>query len=101
MPTTRSRRCGVAFVLLLSIAGPVSGQVDTIPRRSLFTWRDAAILEGFAIATVAIAPLDLRIAERLQDSTVQESRLLSHGADFVRTVADPGAFVIGIGMYTY
>jgi membrane-associated phospholipid phosphatase len=95
----RIRPTGVALLLLLSSAETLFAQADSIPRRRLWTWKDAAILEAFAIATVAIAPLDLRIAQRIQDSTVQENRRMRQMAEFVRTVADPGSVVIGVGMY--
>ena len=101
MFSTRIRRLGVALLLSLSVGEPLSAQADSIPRRRLWTWKDAAILEGFAIATVAIAPLDTRIAQRLQNTNVQENVRMRQTADFVRTVADPGSVVIGVGMYTY
>jgi membrane-associated phospholipid phosphatase len=87
--------------LALAWAAPLSAQADTIPRAPLVTWRDAAIIEGFAILAVAAAPLDRRMAERLRDSTLQSNMKLRKAARFVRTVADPGAFLIGAGMYAY
>src|SRR5207248_6208625 len=95
------RRVGLACALLLSVASRMSAQLDTISRGAMFTWRDAAILEGFAIATVAIAPLDTRVAKRLRDPYLQDNRKLRRTAEFVRTVAEPGAAVIGVGMYAY
>jgi len=77
----------------------VHAQADTIPRTNLFTWRDAAILEGFAILAVAAAPLDVRMAHRLRDSTLQSNRWLRKTAETVRTIADPGAYLIGAGLY--
>ena len=67
----------------------------------MFSWRDMAILEAFAIATVATAPLDTRLAERIQNPSLQDNARLRRGADLVRTVTDPGAVIIGVGMYTY
>lgn len=90
-----------AAALLCAAAGQAIAQVDTLPRKPLFTWRDAAILEAFAIATVAIAPLDRRIANHLQDPTVQSNRAMRDAAVFVETVTDPGSFIIGGGMYLY
>jgi PAP2 superfamily len=69
--------------------------------RPFFTWRDAAIIEAFAIATVAVAPLDKKWANRLQDPSVQENRTMRDVSKFVETVADPGSVIIGVGMYTY
>lgn len=90
-----------AICLLLAAAGRLDAQADTISRRPFFTWRDVAIIEAFAIATVAVAPLDTRIAGRLQDSTLQANRAMRRAADFVETVTDPGAAMIGIGLYAY
>jgi membrane-associated phospholipid phosphatase len=98
---TPIRRPGLALLGSLLIAVPLGAQTDTLPRRPFFTWRDAAILEAFAIATVAIAPLDTRLAQRLQNNTVQENDLARRTARFVETVTDPGAFIIGGGMYVY
>ncbi len=79
----------------------LTAQSDSVPRVKFFTWKDAAILEAFAIATVAIAPLDTRIALRLQDSLVQENELMRKTAVVVETVTDPGAVIIGVGLYTF
>jgi membrane-associated phospholipid phosphatase len=89
------------FTLLVALAPSeqLLGQVDTIPRTNLFTWRDVAILEGFAILAVAAAPLDRKWALRLQDSLAQRNMRLRKTARIVRTVAMPGAFVIGTAMY--
>jgi len=76
-------------------------QPDTTQRKPFFGWRDVALLEAFAIATVAVAPLDKKLAERIQNPNVQDNERLREGAKFVKTVADPGSFIIGIGMYTY
>lgn len=101
MSSILSRRFGVALLLSLAGAQPLCAQADSVKRRPFFTWRDVAILEGFAIVTVAIAPLDTRLAQRLQNATVQENRLMRRTATFVETVTDPGAFLIGAGLYTY
>lgn len=92
----------VVAAVALALAGQTLGaQADTVARKPFFTWRDAAIIEAFAIATVAIAPLDRRLADRLQDSTVQENRAMKNTAAFVETVTEPGSFIIGGGMYLY
>ena len=89
---------GMAVVAALSIA---SASPLTAQSKPLFTWEDGALIAGFLAATAAIAPLDLSIANRLQDSTVQENRTLGRMATFVRTVADPGSVIIGVTLYTY
>lgn len=95
------RRYSWALLLSLCVTLPVQAQADSVPRKPYFTWRDAAILEAFAIATVAIAPLDTRLAHRLQNQSVQDNRLMRRTAIFVETVTDPGSFLIGAGLYVY
>lgn len=91
-----------ATLLLLASAAALGAQTDTTRKReSFFSWRDAAMLEGFAIATVAAAPLDRSFAERLQNKTVQENELLRHTAHTVEQITDPGSMIIGLGLYTY
>ena len=90
----------VIFLLALAVRA-LGAQVDTLPSGPFFIWRDAAILEGFVIATVAAAPLDKSFAQRLQNPSVQENQTMRTAADFVRLVADPGSVIIGVGMYTY
>jgi membrane-associated phospholipid phosphatase len=102
------RSLSATALLLVCAAAPLLAQTDSVPRKPdsapskpFFTWRDVAILEAFAIATVAIAPLDTRLANRLQDATFQENRFLRNTAHFVENVTDPGAFLIGTGLYVY
>ena len=84
-------RIAAAVVCCFTVVAPLGAQADTISARPFFTWRDVAILEAFAIATVAVAPLDRKWANHLQDSTVQDNRAMKDVATFVETVADPGA----------
>lgn len=91
-----------AFTLVAVASLPLDAQSGaTGPTKSLFTWGDAALVGSFLVGTVAVAPLDRAIADRLLDSTVQENRFLGRVATFVRTVADPGSVVIGVSMYAY
>ena len=101
MSSFHTRLPGVALLLTLVAPPALHAQADSVGRRPFFMWRDLAILEAFAIATVAIAPLDTRFAQHLQDSTVQENRLMRKTATIVEKVTDPGAFLIGAGLYTY
>lgn len=88
-------------MLAVGRAGDVLAQADSVARRPYFTWRDLALLEAFAIATVAVHPLDVKLAHRLQDRNVQANRRMRDAAEFVETVTDPGSFIIGIGLYGY
>src|SRR4029079_19517282 len=89
------------LLLCLAARTSVQAQADTIPRENLLTWRDAAIIERFPLRAVPWAPLDRKFAKAITDSSLQANRRLHTVATFVRTVADPGAFVIGAGMYAY
>ena len=90
----------VAFVGMT--AAPVAAQTEPGPdSKSLFTWRDALLLGGLTIATAAVAPIDVAIADRLRDSTVQENRFIATLAGIVRDVATPYSAYIGVTLYAY
>ena len=91
----------VPLALTFCLASDAIGQADSIPKRRMWGWRDVALLEAFAIATVAVHPLDVKIAKRLQDPNVQANRRMRDLAIFVETVTDPGSFLIGAGLYGY
>jgi len=95
-----NRRTAV-FLLALALApSPALAQADTIgPPRALFTYRDAVLAGGVAVATLLARPFDDHYAARLQDSSTQANRKLQGLATFVRTVATPGSYVIGGSMY--
>src|SRR5512133_3422558 len=89
------------------VGTPLSAQV-TVPRDSthhdspplpLFTWRDGALAGGFAGLTVAMFPIDQRVARHLQDSSTQANRFFRNGSKAVQYVADPGALIIGVSLY--
>lgn len=86
-----------AFGLFASTA---TAQVDTsFARRSLFTWQDAVLAGGFVVGTVAIRPLDKSAATSLQRPSTQQNEILKEAATTLRTIAVPGAVIIGTGMY--
>src|SRR5918997_5649853 len=93
-------RLALTTGLIGAVSLPLAAQTAS-PPKPLFTWRDAALVGGFAAATAAVAPLDVAIAKRLRDSTVQANRFLSQVATVVRDVATPYSVWIGVGMYTY
>ena len=69
-------------------------------RKTLFTYRDAILAGGFAGLTVAMFPLDERLARQIrQDSTF--NGLAQNGAVGFETIAAPGAYFIGGGLYLY
>lgn len=90
----------VAFVA--TAWAPVAAQTEPgPPAKSLFTWRDALLMGGLTIATAAVAPIDVAIADRLRDSTVQENRFVGTLAAVVRDVATPYSVFIGVSLYAY
>lgn len=69
-------------------------------RQTLFTYRDAILAAGFAGVTVAMFPLDKRLARDIrQDSTF--NRLAQNSAVGFETISTPGAYIIGGGLYLY
>ena len=92
----------ISVVLLVTtIALNAGAQVqDTINKKTpLFTGKDALLLGVFALGTAAVAPLDLRVANRLQDSATQANRFLGRAATGFRLLGDPGSFATGAGVY--
>jgi membrane-associated phospholipid phosphatase len=85
----------------LTFAVTANAQVqDTINKKStLFLGKDALLLGAFALGTAAVAPIDMRIAARLQDSATQENRFLSKTATGFRILGNPGSFFTGAGLY--
>ena len=65
----------------------------------LFTARDALVGAAFAVTTVAMFPLDERIARHLQNPGAQANKFFDKSATGFELIASPGAFVIGGGMY--
>ncbi|HSQ29122.1 MAG TPA: phosphatase PAP2 family protein [Gemmatimonadaceae bacterium] len=89
----------VAGCLLLGVAAPSSAQTTTAPQRPLFTWRDGVLAGGFVVATFAARPIDKSAALALQRPERQKRWIFQESATIVRTIAVPGAFVIGTSMY--
>jgi membrane-associated phospholipid phosphatase len=91
--------CGTA-ALPAGAGAQSNGTSDTLhARKTLFTWRDAALAGGFAGLTIAMFPLDRSYARRLQDSTTQANKFFKHASRGVEYIADPGSVVIGVGLY--
>lgn len=98
------RNLTVALVLACTLALPFHAAAQTTPAdssgtESLFETSDLYWAAGFAGATVILAPLDLALAHALQDSVLQNSRLLKVSATSVRLLASPGGLVLGSGVY--
>ena len=82
---------------LVPAAAPA--QTQAAPTVPLFTWRDAVLAGGFAAGTLVLRPVDETFAERLQFKGTQSNRFLHQVATVVRTIAEPGAMIIGGTLY--
>lgn len=97
-------RLFTTLVLSLALAIPpclpaqVSQDSLAASREPLFTAEDALFAGGVIFATLAIAPLDKRLAHYLQGAP-QTNRFFRRVAIVVEAIAEPGAFVIGGGLY--
>jgi len=92
----------ISVVLLATtIAVNAEAQVqDTINKKTpLLVGKDALILGVFTLGTVAVAPLDVAVAKRLQYPWVQENRFLRRSATGFRVLAVPGSLIAGAGLY--
>ncbi len=92
----------ISVVLLATtIAANGEAQVqDTINRKTpLLTGKDALMVGAFTLGTVAVAPLDMAVAKRLQYPGTQENRFLRRAATGFRVLAVPGSLIAGVGLY--
>ena len=80
---------------------PARQPVDTARRSTapLFTLRDAVVAAGFVGATVALFPVDERVAKQLQNENTQTNRFLKNASNGFELIAVPGAFIIGGSLY--
>jgi membrane-associated phospholipid phosphatase len=90
------------ILLATTLALNVEAQVqDTIARKTpLFTGKDALLFGVFAVGTVAVAPLDIQVAKRLQSPSTQENQFLKRAATGFRVLAIPGSLIAGAGLYS-
>jgi membrane-associated phospholipid phosphatase len=97
--------CSVVALLATFYSSTAAAQAtstdSSISSPALFTVRDALIGAGFAAVTVAMFPLDKSIARRLNIESSRTNRFLSRSSKGVEYIADPGAIVIGSGLYLF
>jgi hypothetical protein len=104
---TRAASIVLAITITLGTVAPrlalAQQQTDTTgvkqSTQPLFTRSDAIYAGSFALATVALFPLDRKIANNLQDKHNQSNRFFHHQATNFRLIAQPGAFAIGGVLY--
>ena len=95
-------RLSVAMIGASMLVAPTMVAQTTTPApqtHPLFTWEDAALAGGFVVGTVALRPVDEYFAEHLQTKYAQQNRFFQGTATTVRTIAEPGAFIIGGTLY--
>ncbi len=94
--------------MLALVASPVAtrGQSPTVvPDTSseshgrFFTGHDAVLAGAFALGTVAMFPLDQRIAHDMAGSSLKSNSFVKHAADAFRVTTIPGSTVIGGALY--
>jgi hypothetical protein len=95
-------RLSIALISALGLTtSGLGAQTATSPPQTypLFTWADAALAGGFVVGTLALRPFDEYLAAHLQTKYTQQNRFFQGTATAVRTIAEPGAFVIGGTLY--
>jgi membrane-associated phospholipid phosphatase len=95
-------RARLVIAAVSLVGAPLAAQpADTIRRNPepLFETYDALIAGGFVVATLLAYPLDKSFADYLQ-GTPQTNRWLRRTAIAVEEITIPGAFIIGVSMYS-
>jgi membrane-associated phospholipid phosphatase len=100
----RCARAAMLATLLATTVGaaPARAQnADSLKasRETLFVNKDVWYAAGFVLGALALAPVDLTIAEELQDSTRQANRFLRDSATGFRVLGRPGSLFLASGMY--
>ena len=96
------RRLLIIFFITALPATPLAAQpadTTTISTEPLFTWGDAWWAGGFVLGTIALAPLDIRIAAELQDASRQTNPPLRNAAAGFRVLGFPGSLIIASSLY--
>jgi membrane-associated phospholipid phosphatase len=113
---TRLRSMGVVLLLVTSASASALAQADTtaggrkvVPRdtangratKTLFTYRDAILAGAFTGLTIAMFPVDRKVAQNLQDTSLQANKFFDKGGRSVEFITTPGSFMIGGGLYAF
>ena len=94
----------ILLVLCLALtplgdAAPLLAQSREGSAEPLFVSEDAYFAGAFVLGTVAMAPLDIRLAEAIRDSVPQSNRVLRLGAGGFRLLGFPGSVLVTGGLY--
>jgi membrane-associated phospholipid phosphatase len=98
MSTRWLRAVALGGMLVMPATG-FAQSATPAPHVPLFTLDDAYLAGGFIAGTVALQRADEHFARRLQNKNSQSNRFLQEVAVTFRTIAEPGAFVIGGTLY--
>lgn len=107
VPARHRVRAVAALALVGSISIPAlaplraqSGHAaDTAAHIAVLTPRDALVTGALAAGTLALLPVDQRIAHWMQQPSRQNNSALRHGATFFRDLGSPGTIVLGGATY--
>lgn len=93
----RAKAWMVGVLAAALAAGPAAAQgADSDP---LFTGRDLLWAGGFVIGTVALAPLDLEVADAVRDSLFQRNPWVRPTAGAMRVLGWPGSLGVAGAVY--
>lgn len=101
-PASAARLALLWLALLAATLGPAlpaPAQQAAPEREPLFTGEDALWAGGFLLGAVAIAPLDIHLARRIQDSIPQANRVYRAGERALYYLGFPGSLAISASMY--
>lgn len=91
-------RASLAFCFALAPLHAVA-QEAAPSDEPLFEASDAWYAAAFVLGTVALAPLDLAVADAIQDERFQTDRFLGGTAGVARFLGYPGALIVSGGLY--
>jgi membrane-associated phospholipid phosphatase len=92
---------GVALCVpqLLVAQAPVPTDTSSAAHGRFFTGHDAVVAGLFAIGTVAMFPIDQRVAREMKGSPLHKNSFIKTSSDVFRLTAQPGSTIIGGSLY--
>ncbi len=97
------RWISVVVMSLCVVGGPLQAQSRDTTQSAhtppFFTSRDALLLGGFVVGTIAVAPLDRHLAHTFQSQSLQENSTFHSAAGFFGFMGQPAPQIIGVGLY--
>lgn len=100
MGSVRAERLLPAALLVAAALGAQQpADSGLIPNRKLFLRSDLTVLGSFAVATVAMFPLDRHLASIVRDEDLVTNKTLQDISSGFRFFGGPGPYLIGGSMY--